>query len=178
MAAQMSGLSQVAPRCPTPLRFSLFSRSVLIHSVAPRTELPTGGLRAGPWGHRQEDLLSCLSRPTTPLMPSSPHSACGASVTPDPPACRSPRHLCLDGGSSGTARPAPLKEGLMAGEKETLVGCARKPRWLLCPQRDSFTSASHSLAEKLCCPWAAPPGSWSMPCLLELSILSEQERSS
>uniref|UniRef100_A0A4W2GRB3 Sodium- and chloride-dependent betaine transporter n=1 Tax=Bos indicus x Bos taurus TaxID=30522 RepID=A0A4W2GRB3_BOBOX len=40
-------------------------------------------------------------------------------VTPDPSLPQPKRHLCLDGGSSRDCRPTPLKEGLMAGEKET-----------------------------------------------------------
>ncbi|XP_065779633.1 sodium- and chloride-dependent betaine transporter [Muntiacus reevesi] len=40
-------------------------------------------------------------------------------VTPDPSLPQPKRHLCLDGGSSRDCGPAPLKEGLLAGEKET-----------------------------------------------------------
>ena len=127
--------SQVAPTL-SPRHCLLSLLEICAHSFS-RTALsfPTGGLRAGPWGHRQEDIVSLPLSPTTPLMPSSPHSACGSS-SPLIPACRSPRDTCVwMVAAAGTAGLPHLRRASWLGRRRRTCRMCPEARWLLCPQR-------------------------------------------
>lgn len=174
MAAQMSGLEPGG--CAPHALPSLSSRDLcsFIHSFA--TELPHGwASELGPGDTDRRTYCLCLSSPTTPLMPSSPHSACGAE-SPLIPACRSPRDTCvLDGGSSRDYRPAPLRRASWLGRRKALVGCARKPDGSCVPKRTASPLPLPQPCRETVLSVGSPSWGWSMPCLLELSILSEQE---
>lgn len=177
MAAQMSGLEPGGSHtCPHATAFSLFSEiSVLIHSVAALTSPRVGselGLGTQTGGHI---VFASLASNTTDAL-FSPQRLRHFHVTLIP-ATTAARDTCVwMVAAAGTAGPAPLKEGLMAGEKEAaLVGCARKPDGS-CVPADSFTSApSHSLARETAVRGQPSPGLEHAVPLLGLSILSEQE---
>lgn len=103
---------------PTPLP-PLSSRDLCSFIQSHRTELPHG--QAPSWALGTQTgghiVFASLANSTTDSLFSPQRLR--QLVTPDPSLPQPKRHLCLDGGSSRDCGPTPLKEGLMAGEKET-----------------------------------------------------------